>query len=113
MTQQAPAVSGIEETYTAYGAMSHLFTCNEPEIILSGPAGTGKSRGNLEYLNYYATEFPGARLLMLRKTRRSLTESGMITFEQKVLHPAQGVRFSSSLQRYIYLNGSILAVGGM
>jgi phage terminase large subunit len=37
----------------------------------------------------------------------------MVTFEQKVLHPAQGVRFVSSQQRYIYPNGSIIAVGGM
>lgn len=103
----------VEETYTAYGRVSHLFTSTEPEIILGGPAGTGKSRGSLEYLNYLATEYPRCRLLMLRKTRRSLTESGMVTFEQKVLHPAQGVRFSSSLQRYVYPNGSIIAVGGM
>ena len=109
----AATVEGIEDVYIPYGNMSRLFTSTAPEIILGGPAGTGKSRGNLEYLNYLATEYPGCRLLMLRKTRRSLTESGMVTLEQKVLHPAQGVRFSSSLQRYIYPNGSILAVGGM
>jgi hypothetical protein len=105
--------AAIEETYTPYGKMSNLFTSKEPEIILGGAAGTGKSRGNLEYLNYLATEYSRCRLLMLRKTRRSLTESGMVTFEQKVLHPAQKVRFSSSQQRYLYPNGSIMAVGGM
>lgn len=105
--------AGIEETYTPYGNMSRLFTCTEPELILGGPAGTGKSRCNLEYLNYWAMTYPGARLLMVRKTRRSLTESGMVTFEQKVLHPAQRVRFKSSVQQYQYPNGSILAVGGL
>jgi phage terminase large subunit len=103
----------VEETYTAYGNISRLFECRSPEIILSGPAGTGKSRGILEYLNYWATEYAGCRLLMARKTRRSLTESGMVTFEQKVLHPAQRVRFKSSVQQYQYPNGSILAVGGL
>lgn len=103
----------VEETYTAYGNVSSLFTDPYPEKILTGPAGTGKSRAALEYLNYLATEYPGARILMLRKTRRSLTESGMVTFANKVLHPAQGVHFSSSQQRYIYPNGSIIAVGGM
>ena len=106
-------VEGIEETYTPYGAMSQLFTCDAPEVILSGHDGTGTSRGNLEYMKYWASEYATCRLLMLRKTRRSLTESGMVTLEQKVLHPAQNVRFSSSLQRYIYPNGSIIAVGGM
>jgi phage terminase large subunit len=37
----------------------------------------------------------------------------MVTFEQKVLHPAQRVRFKSSVQQYQYPNGSILAVGGL
>jgi phage terminase large subunit len=110
MTQIA---NTIEETYTAYGRISELFTSTANEIMLEGPAGTGKSRGNLEYLNYWAMNCPGARLLMVRKTRRSLTESGMVTFEQKVLHPAQGVRFKSSVQQYQYPNGSILAVGGL
>lgn len=107
------SVAEIEETYTAYGNISRLFTCDAPEVILSGPAGTGKSRGNLEYLNYWAMNYPCCRLLMARKTRRSLTESGMVTFEQKVLHPAQGVRFKSSVQQYQYPNGSILAVAGL
>ncbi len=103
----------VEETYTPYGAISELFTCKAEEIILAGAAGTGKSRGNLEYLNYWASEYPKCRLLMVRKTRRSLTESGMVTLEQKVLHPAQGVHFKSSMQQYQYPNGSIIAVGGM
>ncbi len=106
-------VADIEETYRPYGGNSQLFTSKQPELILSGPAGTGKSRANLEYLNYWAMNYPGARLLMVRKTRRSLTESGMVTFEQKVLHPAQGVRFHGGKQQYQYPNGSILAVGGM
>lgn len=103
----------IEDSYSAYGSIGNIFTCMLPELILGGPAGTGKSRGILEYLNYCATEYPGARILMVRKTRRSLTESGMVTLEQKVLHPAQGVRFKSSVQQYQYPNGSIIAVGGL
>lgn len=107
------AVAGVQETYTVYGNSSKLFTSSCPELMLEGPAGTGKSRANLEYLNYWAMRVPGCRLLMVRKTRRSLTESGMVTLEQKVLHPAQGVRFKSSVQQYQYPNGSIIAVGGL
>lgn len=103
----------IEETYTAYGSVGRLFTSTEPELILQGPAGTGKSRGILEYLNYLATTYAHARILMARKSRKSLTESGMVTLEQKVLHPAQGVRFHTSKQQYQYPNGSIIAVGGL
>ena len=106
-------VQTIEDTYTAYGNISRLFESKEPELVLAGPAGTGKTRGNLEYLNYWATEYPGCRLLMARKTRRSLTESAMVTLEHKVLHPAQGVRWRATEQRYQYPNGSIIAVGGL
>lgn len=106
-------LQSVEETYTAYGNISRLFECRFPELVLTGPAGTGKSRGILEYINYWNMEYPGCRALMARKTRRSLTESGMVTFEHKVLHPAQCVRFKSSVQQYQYPNGSILAVGGL
>jgi phage terminase large subunit len=103
----------VEETYTAHGNISRLFECREEQIMLNGPAGTGKSRGILEYLNYWATEYSNCRILMARKTRRSLTESGMVTLENKVLHPSQGVRFKSSMQQYQYPNKSIIAVGGL
>lgn len=107
------AIQTIEDTYTVYGRAGELFSSAYDETMLTGPAGTGKSRAILEYQNYLATEYPGSRHLMVRKTRRSLTESGMVTLEQKVLHPAQGVRFKSSVQQYQYPNGSILAVGGL
>jgi PBSX family phage terminase large subunit len=106
-------VPTIEETYTAYGNVSRVFTNHPPELIIAGPAGTGKSRGILEYLNYCCMEWSGVRALMARKTRRSLTESGMVTLEQKVLHPSQGVRFKTSMQQYQYPNSSIIAVGGL
>lgn len=103
----------IKEQYRPYGQIRDVFRYKGPELMLEGPAGTGKSRANLEYLNYWAMRVPGCRLLMVRKTRRSLTESGMVTLEQKVLHPAQGVRFKSSVQQYQYPNGSVIAVGGL
>lgn len=103
----------VEEQYTAYGNISRVFTCKEPELILAGPAGTGKSKGILEYLNYTAMTYPECRILMARKTRKSLTESGMVTLQNKVLHPAQGVRFHGSKQQYQYPNKSIIAIGGL
>lgn len=108
-----PVANAIIDTYRPYGGNREVFRCTDAEVLLSGPAGTGKSRANLEYLNYLAMTYPGARLLMVRKTRRSLSESGMVTFEQKVLHPAQRVHFHASKQQYQYPNGSVLAVGGL
>jgi hypothetical protein len=86
------------------------------ELLLSGPAGTGKSRGCLEYLHYNADTYPNSRQLILRKTRSSITQTAMVTFENNVL--PQGwvgdvVHFRSQEQEYRYPNGSIIAVGGM
>jgi len=67
------APNTIIEEYRPYGGNRELFRCRAPEILLSGPAGTGKTRANLELFNLLAMTYPGARLLMLRKTRRSLT----------------------------------------
>jgi phage terminase large subunit len=55
--------------------------------------------------------------LVLRKTRESLTESALVTFEAHVLppgHPALGgVRQRRVRQSYQYPNGSEVVVGGM
>lgn len=74
---------------------------------------TGKSRVILEKLHLMALKYPCARILMLRKTRRSLTESGMVTYWQKVRPDLDRVQWKPSMQQYQYPNGSILAVGGM
>jgi PBSX family phage terminase large subunit len=102
--------------YRPYGAIKDLFYCRDPEILLSGPAGTGKSRGCLEKVHLCAEKYAGMRGLIVRKTRASLTESAMVTFEQKVVQeghailngPQRGHR-----QAYHYPNGSTVVLGGM
>ena len=70
--------------YNPRGACSDIFKHREPELVIAGPAGTGKSRAILEKLHLMALKYPQARILMLRKTRRRLTESGMVTYWQKI-----------------------------
>lgn len=99
--------------YRPYGAARELFACRRPEVLLSGAAGTGKSRACIEKMHLAASKYPGSRWIMLRKTRVSLTQSGMITFERKVLHPLDGVRFHTTTQEYRYPNGSVVVVAGL
>lgn len=99
--------------FVFYGAAEVLLDSEAREILLSGPANTGKSRACLEKINYLCESYPGLRCLMVRKTRRSLTQSGMVTYEHKVLLPSQRVAFNTTLQQYRYPNGSVLAVGGL
>ncbi len=107
------ALNEVVVRYTPRGAAMAAFLMRDPELVLSGPAGTGKSRSILEKVHLALLKYPGARALMVRKTRRSLTESGMVTYERKVLHDLDGVRWRSTNQQYQYPNGSLLAVAGL
>ena len=100
-------------TFEPRGGNREVFSHKEPEILLSGPSGTGKSRAALEKLHLCCAKYPGMRGLMLRKTRASLTESAMSTMNEKVLHELDGVDFHSTNQEYRYPNGSVIVVGGL
>jgi hypothetical protein len=99
--------------YAPRGAALDLFYRREAEVMVSGPAGTGKSRACLERLHLVAQKYPGMRALIARKTRASLTQTGMVTYERKVLHPLDGVQWRTSEQEYRYPNGSVVVVGGL
>lgn len=93
-----------------------LLLCRAPEVLISGPAGTGKTRALLEKLHLCATKYPGMRGLILRKTRESLTESALVTWEQKVVpqgHPCLAGPKRKLRDAYHYPNGSVVVVGGL
>lgn len=102
-----------QRPYRPYGAAEALFYSHDRELIVDGPAGTGKSRAWLEKLHLCAVKYPGMRGLIVRKTRSSLTQSAMVTFEQKVLPVRSGIRLHHESQEYRYPNGSVLVVGGL
>ncbi len=103
------------------GANLEAQTTTMPEFVLSGPAGTGKSVALLARIHANAEAFPGSRQLIIRKTRASLTQSGLVTFEEKVLPPGHPALFGAIGQRitrgnretYPYPNGAEIVVGGM
>ena len=73
--------------YKAFGAAATLFRCNDPEILIQGPAGTGKTRACLERIHLLAETNAGARFLLMRKTRARMAQSVLVTFEDHVLPP--------------------------
>jgi hypothetical protein len=109
----SPAPAG--HYYKPYGAALRAWKSGRREVLTSGPANTGKTRGNLEKLHFSAKKYPGMRGLMLRKTRKALTHSAMVTYEHKVLSEAwrQTIHFDTQDQQYEYPNGSIIAVSGL
>lgn len=114
------AGSVLQHTFRPRGVSRDLFECREPEVLLSGPAGTGKSRACLEKLNLVALKYPGMRGLIVRKTATSLTSTALVTWKTHVV--AEGIEagvlkwYGGSAQepaQYIYANGSRITVGGM
>lgn len=107
----------LSDKYTFYGSNAEIQTSTDSELVASGAAGTGKSLAWLTKLHRVASHYKWARILIVRKTRVSLTDSGLVTFERYVLGehhplvtngPSRAVRHS-----YVYPNGSEIVVGGM
>lgn len=102
--------------FEPFGAARDLILDKSPELLISGPAGTGKSRACLEKVHLVAERYPGSRLLLVRKTRRSLTASGLVTLEQQVIppgHPALDGPQRTHRSRYLYPNGSEIDLAGL
>lgn len=102
------------------GAARAALECRDPEVLVCGPAGTGKSFACLWKVHLMALNNPGMKALLVRKTHVSLTATGLATFRDHVL----GEALSSGLVKwyggsgerppgYIYANGSTVSVGGM
>ena len=89
-----------------------------PELLFTGAAGTGKSFGILLLLHLLSSRVPNLRILIARKTRESLTESVLVTYEQEVL-PLTGDQWLADgckrrvRQSYQYPNKTEWIVGGL
>ena len=83
--------------------------------MLSGPARSSKTFGVLYKFHTLAQAYPGARMLFIRQTRESLTDSALVTFEQDVVgvgHPILSGASRSSRHSYLYPNRSEIIIGG-
>jgi len=102
--------------YQPHGAARDLFYSHDREVLIEGPAGTGKTRAICEKCHIIAQDVPGVRILWVRATRASMTESVLATFAQKVLPPNDPLAFGPTRQNrhsYKYPNGSEIIIGGL
>jgi phage terminase large subunit len=116
----APALSRHEHRYRPRGTARAILEDRRPEILVSGPAGTGKSRACLEKLHAVCKKYPGTRALIVRKTLSSLGSTALATWRQWVvdqdLVTREVVYYGGSSEeppQYRYQNGSSVFIGGM
>ena len=102
--------------YLPWGGTRELMSARDNEVLIEGPAGTGKSRAVLEKVHAICERYPGARVLLVRKSRASMTESVLVTWESLVVpvgHPCLNGAGRAFRQAYSYPNGSEVIIGGM
>lgn len=88
----------------------------EDEVLLCGAAGTGKTLRILYFINQVCWDYPGARILIVRKVRADLAQTTLVTYERDVMGVNNPI--VSSVQRayrdsYRYPNGSEIVIAGM
>lgn len=106
--------------YKPRGGCKEAFECRDEEVLVSGPAGTGKSRACLEKIHMVCLLTPNVRALILRKTLRSLGSTALVTWRNFVVTEALAtgtvVYYGGSSQeapQYRYKNGSTVTIGGL
>lgn len=117
MTIQAAIV---EHRFGPRGACAELFNRRDDEVLIAGPAGTGKSRACMEKLHIMMLLNPGARGLIVRKTAVTLSSTALVTWKNFVAKEAidcgDVVFYGGSAQEpasYRYKNGSVVVIGGL
>ena len=106
----------LSRRYEPRGGALDLWWAREPEIMLCGPSGTGKTRAALEKVLYLALAYPNVRVLLLRKTRASMTESVLAILEDHVFplgHYAVGTVARSHRLCYHLHNDSRIVIAGL
>jgi phage terminase large subunit len=73
--------------YSFYGGVKKAILCKDREMILSGPAETGKTLGLLWKLDVIARKYKNASIVLARKTLESTYSTVLVTFQKKILQP--------------------------
>lgn len=99
------------------GAAALAYHSTDAEVLLEGRAGTGKSIGWLTKFHHLAIKYAGCRIALCRDTRKSMNESTLATFEEKVLgatHPlVMGGPTRANRDEYRYPNRSVIVPFGL
>lgn len=99
------------------GASFELGACQDIEVCLDGPAGTGKTFAALYKIHLLLLMYPGARALVARKTSTALSGSAMVTFREDILRAEEGVVYFGGNRikpaAFHYPNGSELVINGL
>lgn len=114
------ATTELVHRYEPRGSARALLESRGREVVIGGPAGTGKSRACLMKLLLAAFRYPGMRGLICRQELESLKDSSMVEWRDEVAKEAIAAGlcafYSGSRQEpagYRFANGSRISLGGL
>ena len=95
------------------GGAAEFWRCKDHEVILAGPANTGKTYGGMHKLDALLWKYPGSQAAIVRKAFSYLHGSVCQTYEKIANMHAIQKYGGERTERYIYPNGSMIWLGGM
>lgn len=95
------------------GGARQLFASREQEVILAGPADTGKTMAACVKCHTICSLIPNVQGAIVRKTAESLAGTVVKTFRRIIANSPVQVYGGESPQRFIYPNGSQIWLGGL
>ena len=108
-------MTDYEIDYSFYGANKDAIECTETEVLVIGPAETGKTIALLWKLHRLAFKYKDASLVIMRKTLTSTYGTVLQTFKEKILGEDSPVKpyGGEKPQWFDYPTGSRIWIAGM
>ena len=105
---------GTDALYTPRGGALEYIRCKDPEVIISGPAETGKTLAACWKIHTQATKYSGARIVILRKRQTDIYNTVLETYREVIsgvddIKPFGGNRPGM----FVYPNGSKIYISGI
>lgn len=99
--------------YTPYGGAIEFMYSTDHEVILAGPAETGKTLACCWKAHILASKYPGCQGVIARKTQKAVYTSVLQTWERVIKGAPVESYGGEKPEKYTYSNGSIVWIGGM
>jgi PBSX family phage terminase large subunit len=104
----------VEPEFAIKGNVKRVLTCTDKYVLYDGPRGTGKTRPICEKLVMYARSCQGTRILIMRKTRASMSQTTLVTLEKVLarLYPKALTQCTREHVRSYWVGASEIVVSG-
>jgi PBSX family phage terminase large subunit len=107
--------SNRHELPIVYGENRRAYQCRDREVILSGPADTGKTIALLTKIHWLAHKYQDASIVIARKQLTDTYGTVLQTFQKKIIQDGEPIRIygGDKPQWFDYPSGSRIWVAGL